>query len=618
MNTILNKDGVFIPATAGVAIHTIEYVYSDAGGCTNKATKTIEVVAAPGTVTASSNSPVLVGGALTLTASNLTGATYKWTGPNGFTSTAQNPSRTGVTSAMAGTYTVVATVNGCSSPAATVTVTVNQPALISSFSPTSGTVGTSVTIKGSGFTGSTSVKFNGTAATYTVVDNQTITATVADGSTTGLISVTTPTGTVTSSSNFTVLPTTVTVAGTVRSQLGTALTNVVVKATTGNTQTSATTSVSGAFSLKLNQGQAYTVAPAKRNETSVTNGVTTLDIVQIQRHILGIEALSSPYRIIAADVNLSNSVTTLDIALVRSLILHNTTSFPGNRTWAFVKSDFSFANPALPFPYDSVRTYSKATELSNQDFIGVKLGDVNDSWDAATARTGISGSVAFQMENQEATRGTEIIVPVAVKGFSNVSGYQFTLDWDPKVLEFSRIEHAGVEGFYGTHSVLGGKLTTAWTEPNGRSLSLKDGANAFYVRFRVVGETGSESKVNIGSSLTRSVAYNGSLGQLDVEAKNALVKVKGLTYALHQNYPNPFTGKTALHFEVPEDQDVQLTIYNALGQTVRRISGKFVAGEHFVDWKGDDAEGRRLSNGTYFCRMRAGKFTDTIQIILAD
>jgi hypothetical protein len=75
---------------------------------------------------------------------------------------------------------------------------------ITSFSPTSGPVGTTVTINGTNFTGATSVKFNGVTATFIVNSATKITATVPTGATTGRISVTTPGGTATSTSDFTV------------------------------------------------------------------------------------------------------------------------------------------------------------------------------------------------------------------------------------------------------------------------------------------------------------------------------------------------------------------------------------------------------------------------------
>jgi hypothetical protein len=83
--------------------------------------------------------------------------------------------------------------------------TVTDPPTISSFNPTSGVAGTSVTITGTNFTGATSVKFNSTpAASFTVNSGTQITATVGNGTTTGKITVTTPTGSTLSASNFTV------------------------------------------------------------------------------------------------------------------------------------------------------------------------------------------------------------------------------------------------------------------------------------------------------------------------------------------------------------------------------------------------------------------------------
>ena len=75
--------------------------------------------------TAGSDSPICAGTTLHLTNSTLSGATYAWTGPDGFTSSVQNPTIANVTTAALGTYSVTATVSGCTSTPGTTTVTVN-------------------------------------------------------------------------------------------------------------------------------------------------------------------------------------------------------------------------------------------------------------------------------------------------------------------------------------------------------------------------------------------------------------------------------------------------------------------------------------------------------------
>src|SRR5262249_44291142 len=77
---------------------------------------------------------------------------------------------------------------------------------ISSFSPASGPVGTNVTVTGTGFTGTTSVRFGGTSAAFTVGSDTSLATTVPIGAATGTISVTAPGGTATSANAFTVTP----------------------------------------------------------------------------------------------------------------------------------------------------------------------------------------------------------------------------------------------------------------------------------------------------------------------------------------------------------------------------------------------------------------------------
>jgi len=86
---------------------------------------TVTVNQIPVAPIAGSNSPACTGSTLTLSADTISGATYNWTGPNGFSSALQNPVIINVTALNAGTYSVTATVNGCTGPAGTTSVTIN-------------------------------------------------------------------------------------------------------------------------------------------------------------------------------------------------------------------------------------------------------------------------------------------------------------------------------------------------------------------------------------------------------------------------------------------------------------------------------------------------------------
>ncbi len=99
----------------------------------------------------------------------------------------------------------VTTPAGTGTSAANFTVTTGGLS-ITSFSPTSGSVGTAVVINGTGFTNVSAVRFNGISSTFTVVSATRINTTVPAGATTGKITVTTPAGTATSAATFTVGP----------------------------------------------------------------------------------------------------------------------------------------------------------------------------------------------------------------------------------------------------------------------------------------------------------------------------------------------------------------------------------------------------------------------------
>jgi hypothetical protein len=94
-------------------------------GCVSAAgTTNVVVNPAPATPTASNTGPYIEGDTIALSTPTVAGATYAWTGPNGFTSSVQNPTRPNATLADAGTYSVTLTVNGCTSAAGTTDVVV--------------------------------------------------------------------------------------------------------------------------------------------------------------------------------------------------------------------------------------------------------------------------------------------------------------------------------------------------------------------------------------------------------------------------------------------------------------------------------------------------------------
>ena len=82
-------------------------------------------------------------------------------------------------------------------------------------------------------------------------------------------------------------------------------------------------------------------------------------------------------------------------------------------------------------------------------------------------------------------------------------------------------------------------------------------------------------------------------------------------------YPNPFNPTTTIRYDLPEDSNVRISIYNLLGQEVKLLTNKFeAAGYRTIRWHGKDKFNQDVSAGIYFLLMETSNFTSTRKLIL--
>ncbi len=126
------------------------------------------------------------------------------------------------------------------------------------------------------------------------------------------------------------------------------------------------------------------VALSLQKADNFQNGLSTLDLILLSRHILGLDALDTPIKMMAADVNASNSLTTLDQIGIRKVILGIDLDFGGRPAWQFFPAAYVFPDPSNPFqnPLSGAFMINNFLEdITDADFIGVKTGDMDDSAD---------------------------------------------------------------------------------------------------------------------------------------------------------------------------------------------------------------------------------------------
>ena len=366
----------------------------------------------------------------------------------------------------------------------------------------------------------------------------------------------------------------------------------------------------------LTVGQAVTVAPTK--DVEPLNGVSTYDLLLIQKHLLGIKSLNSPYKLIAADVNNSANISISDIIELRKMILTPGLNFKDNTSWRFVESAYVFPNASKPYGFPETKSMNLVANNS-ANFVAVKTGDVSgdhtpNSLMGTETRNSV-GTLMFAIADQTLAAGQEYTVAVTADNFRAVQGYQYTMDFDASVLEFVSVnaEWADLsESNFGRAKVAEGILTTSWNGSEG--VTLTNGEVLYTVTFRAKANTKLSTALKVNSRVTRAEAYDANEEQLDVQFRFDGGLVVGGEFALYQNEPNPFRDVTIIGFNLPEATTATLKVYDVTGKVVKVVSGDYAKGYNTINLTRVDIQG----NGMLYYQLDTPTDSATKRMILVD
>lgn len=333
------------------------------------------------------------------------------------------------------------------------------------------------------------------------------------------------------------------------------------------------------FSNAVPLASTYKIFPQKTDNP--INGVTTLDLALISKHILGTELLDTPYKIIAADANRSGSVTTFDIVELRKLILGVYEELPNNTSWRFIDKAFVFPNPANPFetvfPEQKTLEDVQANRL-NEQFTGIKIGDVN------------STALANNLMQAQDRSNTSLLLETSDLKLQSGEIFETTFSLTPPIIacQFT-LEYPGLElldiipgpnissdnfAVFDKQKV----LTAAYYSESPTYFR-------FTLRFRALSNNNLSEILHISDVVTPSGAYeqgaNGSPVASGLRLQfNQTPTSHDLTTGvkIYQNYPNPFTDKTYVPFYIPESAHVVLNVYDQNGKLMAKRAGQFERG----------------------------------------
>ncbi len=329
--------------------------------------------------------------------------------------------------------------------------------------------------------------------------------------------------------------------------------------------------------------ESYKVESFKNDERM--NGVSTLDLVMIQRHILEIQTLNNPYSLIAADVNKDDKIKSSDLLALRKLILGVESDFPEENSWRFVNSDFTFADYNDPWtqPFDEDYRILNLSQNMVANFIAIKIGDVNGSFESnvkanSNSENRSENTSVFSIVDRQLVAGQEYIIDIIANQNTDLYGLQLMLSTSNlNILEVIN----GDLLLNKTNYTIGSKgLAISYSAPSGDAIS--SDAVLFTLKIRANSNDYISNMVSIDTDMINAEAYIGN--QLEIStiqfAFDRELLVSNNLLILNGNKPNPWGHQTDIDFTIPVSGNVTLNVYNLDGKLVLNKQQVFSAGNN--------------------------------------
>ena len=314
-------------------------------------------------------------------------------------------------------------------------------------------------------------------------------------------------------------------------------------------------------------GSSYTVVPNSTND--YMNGLSTLDIVLMQKHILGIKKYNSPYNYIASDINKDNKITASDILQIRKLILGEEDEFESNSSWRFIYKTQGMDDNENPLngEFSETLPFNDLNSNLNADFVAVKVGDINgdavvNGLDKLETRT--TKAIGFVIDNEEFEKSNIVEIPVLARDFNEIIGFQGTFRFNSDLLEFVSLVPAGVESKsmnIAINRLENGLIPISCNFNFAENIA--DDEVLFVLKFNAKKNGQLVNNLSFSSDITRKEAYG---SDYEIEDINMVVRSTTGGFELFQNEPNPFTYDTDILFNIDKAETYTFTIYDVTGK----------------------------------------------------
>ncbi|MBK8954944.1 MAG: T9SS type A sorting domain-containing protein [Saprospiraceae bacterium] len=358
-------------------------------------------------------------------------------------------------------------------------------------------------------------------------------------------------------------------------------------------------------------GDWYKISPVM--DLEYLEGVTTLDIVKIQRHILGLESFDSPWHYLAADVTGDKRVTSADIAAIRKLVLGIDARYKNNLSWKFIEANYKFPVSDDPWyePFSEEYTVSGlAGDMMYMDFRGVKVGDVSQTtWNGFHS---IETRSKLVLECTKERISGENRVAIVAESDMNIRGMQFSLRFLKNGSSLNGLS-GGVlpigQEQLGWKYESNGYLLVSW---NGESdVRINKGDVLFYLEYEQPLAAGDIDAIDINSDIISAELYNEHSEIVSWRIREGRDQTTK-TFECGEPIPNPFSQETRLQFFLGKPMEIQYSITDMNGSVIYKNKENYRGGQNALTIQRSLLSGP----GVYFLKLEAGEYTKSMKLVM--
>jgi hypothetical protein len=372
------------------------------------------------------------------------------------------------------------------------------------------------------------------------------------------------------------------------------------------------TDVSGEFRFEgLDGDQAYTLE-MNRN-TRFDDGLTTLDLLLMQRHILGLGLLDTPYKIIAGDIDNNGRITTGDLVKMRRVILGVDNTFgDAQANWKFIPADHQFANPYRPFPIPKIAVESSADGLVNVEVISVKLGDVNGSNEVSSRLKAKVRSTEYHqlsVGNPIYSEGSMLYDLPIYADDSDLLALQYGIRLTDHVDDFVSVWSDQININTDDYNINNTELKMAWTNDD---TQIDISRPLFYIR---MAGTIDQNGLPFEMSEMFSAWIDKSLIEQElafVRDDQRILETRKPGMSIVSISPNPIVKSSTVTVELVSAQHVSWTLISSSGQVISRNGQYFNAGSNQIQLSEADFGGYQ---GVLFLHVNSPEIELTERLI---